>query len=475
MTGPAPRRVGPRLVDRVAGKIRQDIMARDWPVGEIIGTEPELVERYGVSRAVVREAVRLVEYLGMARMKQGAGGGLLVTTPDETAVSTAAMVYFAYAGVGAGETLQARAIIEQRAAELAARVATAEQRAQLADQLEQHTGDDLPWTEVHGLVAGLSANPALELLTRILVRVTDWYAEAGRRTEAQQRRERRAAAAAHREIVEAVCAGDPAGAGRAAHAHVERIAEFLASRRGRRPMTFGDMSSGKPVAKLASQIAAEILTDVIDRGWPIDAHIGSEVVLAERYDVSRAVVREAIRLLEFHQVVRTRRGPGGGLFVAVPSVDAVADALAIHLDFEGVDTTHLFEARSAMELATVARLAASPDAEAVAQLRDALAAHRAVEGRAGRQIHGWHGQLAELAGNRAVWLFQLALMRLTETRGVQPDAAMREWVDREHVEIIDAIGAGEAERAQVLMRDHLEEIRPVVRPRNAPEQVAAHP
>jgi DNA-binding FadR family transcriptional regulator len=227
------------------------------------------------------------------------------------------------------------------------------------------------------------------------------------------------------------------------------------------------MSSGTPVAKLASVTAAEILTDVINRGWPVDQHIGSEVVLAEQYDVSRSVVREAVRLLEFHQVVRTRRGPGGGLFVAVPTADAVAESLAIHLDFEGVDTTQLFEVRSAMELATIERLAASPDAAAIAELRDALAAHRTVEGRAGLQIHGWHGQLAELAGNRAVWLFQLALMRLTETRGVQPDAAMREWVDREHVEIIDAIGAGDGPRARVLMRDHLEGIRPVVRPRNA--------
>ncbi|WP_214402228.1 FadR/GntR family transcriptional regulator [Pseudonocardia lacus] len=468
-------------MDRVASKIRLDIMASGWPVGEIIGTEPELVERYGVSRAVVREAIRLVEYLGVARMKQGAGGGLLVTAPDETAVSTAAMVYFAYAGVGPDEVLEARGIVEQRAAELAARVATPEQRAGLAALLAANTAtgrataDAPPWTEVHGLVAGLSANPALELLTRILVRVTDWYSASGRRSDAQQRRERRAAAAAHRRIVGAVCAGDEVAAGRAAREHVHQIGAYLTSRRGRRPMTFEDMSSGKSVAKLASVIAAEILTDVVTQDWPVDQHIGSEVVLAEQYDVSRSVVREAVRLLEFHQVVRTRRGPGGGLFVARPTADAVADSLAIHLDFEGVDTTQLFEVRSAMELATVERLAAAADAATIAQLRDALAAHRLVEGRAGRQIHGWHGQLAEAAGNRAVWLFLLALMRLTETRGVQPDAAMREWVDREHVEIIDAIGAGDGARARVLMRDHLEGIRPVVRPRNTAAGVATGP
>ncbi|WP_433502777.1 FadR/GntR family transcriptional regulator [Pseudonocardia halophobica] len=450
----------------MARRIRLDIMERGWPVGEIIGTETELVLRHGVSRAVVREAIRLLEYLGVARMKAGSGGGLMVTAPDETAVGTAAMVYFAYAQVGVAEMLEARTIIERRAAELAARHAKPAEHEALAAGLAEHSAEegDEPWTDLHGRLASLSANPALELLTRILVQVTSWYSASERRSHAQIRRERRAAESSHRRIVDAVGAGDPQLAGREMADHLDRVTGYLTTRKVRRTPTFGDMSSGKPAAKLASVIAAEILTDIIDQGWPVDRHVGSELILADRYDASRAVVREAVRLLEFHQVVRTRRGPGGGLFVAVPSADAVAESLAIHLDYEGVDTAHLFEVRAALELAIVDRLARSADRAVVAGLRAALEAHRQVEGRAGRAIHGWHGQLAEAAGNRAIWLFQLALMRLTETRGVQPDPAMRRWVDREHTEIIDAIEAGDATAAQTLMRDHLEQVRPVVRP-----------
>ena len=118
------RRDKVKRAEQVASVIRADIMARGWPVGEVLGAEPELIDRYGVSRAVLREAVRIVEFLGVARMRQGPGGGLVVTAPDATAVTTAALVYFAFDQVKLEEVLGARRIIEETAVELAATRAT---------------------------------------------------------------------------------------------------------------------------------------------------------------------------------------------------------------------------------------------------------------------------------------------------------------------------------------------------------------
>lgn len=50
--------------------------------------------------------------------------------------------------------------------------------------------------------------------------------------------------------------------------------------------------------KGACRIARLVEEDLIARGWPQDASLGSEVELAERYGVGRAVVREAVRILE---------------------------------------------------------------------------------------------------------------------------------------------------------------------------------
>ena len=44
------------------------------------------------------------------------------------------------------------------------------------------------------------------------------------------------------------------------------------------------------------------LRDVLDRGWPVGTGLGSEAELIEQHGVSRSVVREAVRILEHHQV-----------------------------------------------------------------------------------------------------------------------------------------------------------------------------
>ena len=98
------------------------------------------MERYGVSRAVLREAVRIVEYLGVARMRQGPGGGLVVAAPNATAVTSAALVYFAYDRVKLEEVLGARRIVEEMAVELAATRATDAQLDHLRSWLAAANG-----------------------------------------------------------------------------------------------------------------------------------------------------------------------------------------------------------------------------------------------------------------------------------------------------------------------------------------------
>ena len=69
---------------------------------------------------------------------------------------------------------------------------------------------------------------------------------------------------------------------------------------------------------LAAEIARGIEAEVIATGWPVGAALGSEASLQRHYGVSRSVLREAVRLVEHHQVARMRRGPGGGLIVTEP-------------------------------------------------------------------------------------------------------------------------------------------------------------
>jgi DNA-binding FadR family transcriptional regulator len=304
------RRDKVKRAEQVAAVIRADIVANGWPVGRVLGAEPELMERYGVSRAVLREAVRIVEYLGVARMRQGPGGGLVVAAPNATAVTSAALVYFAYDRVKLEEVLGARRIIEEMAVELAATQATDAQLEHLRSSLAAANGratERVEVWELHDVVAGLTGNPGIVLFVKIISRITALYGASGRRSAAKRRQERAATMTAHDRIVDAICARDATRARLAMRTHLEEIEGFLLSRRGRPPVTIGDPNRDFPGTKLGGQIAMHILTDIVDRGWPVGELLGSEAKLMAQHEASRAVIREAIRLLEFHQVVTTRR------------------------------------------------------------------------------------------------------------------------------------------------------------------------
>ncbi|MBV9842144.1 MAG: GntR family transcriptional regulator [Sphingomonadaceae bacterium] len=86
----APRRKI-KLAEKVAGEIMDDIRARGWPIGTLLGTELELIGRFKASRATLGEAIRQVEAQGAAQMQRGPRGGLIVAAPArETIVRTIA-------------------------------------------------------------------------------------------------------------------------------------------------------------------------------------------------------------------------------------------------------------------------------------------------------------------------------------------------------------------------------------------------
>ena len=67
-----------------------------------------------------------------------------------------------------------------------------------------------------------------------------------------------------------------------------------------------------------------------------------------------------------------RRGPGGGLFVAEPGVEAVTEAVALQIDRLGIGPEHLREVRAAVELVVLDLVMARLDDAGVARLEAAL-------------------------------------------------------------------------------------------------------
>ena len=430
-------------------------------MGRVVGSEAELRERYGVSRAVFREAVRIVEHQGVARMRRGPGGGLVVDAPDASAVIEAVVVYLFFVDARLDEVFEARTVLEEAAAELATTRLDEDAIAALRHLSEQEhalTMDDP--RRLHSMLASLSRSPVLELFVEILNRVTVLYLSDPAVIKPPVRR---ASGDAHLKILEAVLAGNAGLARHRMRRHLDSEAEYLRAHRGsRQSLDPDDAASVSDGTKRAEEISRVLFAEVVARGWPVGESLGSEAELMERFHASRAAFREAVRLLEHHQIAEMRRGRGGGLFVVEPGISAIADAAAIYLERRGIDAAHLAETRLLVEVA-VAELAAQrvgPDSSR--RLRSVLDAEAGAEGASfSDAAHDLHVVLAAVTGNRVLELFVRVLARLTklhQTSASHDGAAAREVPDnvmRAHRAIVEAVVAGDGQLARNRQSRHL--------------------
>ncbi|CAM4121313.1 FadR family transcriptional regulator [Paenibacillus alkaliterrae] len=69
------------LVDQVYLQIEKMIQSGKWKIGERIPSETELIEKFGISRNTLREAIRAMVHVGMLETKQG--DGTFVTASSE--------------------------------------------------------------------------------------------------------------------------------------------------------------------------------------------------------------------------------------------------------------------------------------------------------------------------------------------------------------------------------------------------------
>ena len=121
--------------------------------------------------------------------------------------------------------------------------------------------------------------------------------------------------------------------------------------------------------KLGEQVARRIEDRILAEGWPVGHRLGSEADLAAAAGVGRWTFREAQRLLEHSGLVVSRRGAGGGLFVAAPMLDVVANGLSNYLEFVRADPSELIGIYDALRALALNRAACRLDGDAREPLR----------------------------------------------------------------------------------------------------------
>lgn len=487
-----------KRASKIARQIEADIVRRGWAIGESLGSEHALQQRFRVSRSVLREAVRLVEHHQVARMRRGPNGGLLICEPDAAPATRAVVIYLEYLGTTLGDLLNARLVLEPLAASLAAeRIDEAgidRLRAVLRAEEHRKPGLPAPRDEFHIALAERSKNPVLQLFIDVLMRLTARYARQSRTDSADEAVEAiDQMHTDHSEIVAAVTAGDSARAKTLSERHVEAVTAWLQDHqpgddaghdgpprgrgsragRAREPRPVRRLNLEAPRGKLAEVLAATVADDIAASGWQVGSVFGTETALLERYRVSRAVLREAVRLLEYHAIAHMRRGPGGGLVVAKPQAQASIDTIALYLQYRKPSREDLRCVRDAIEIDNVAKVVKRrTESEVAAFLAGHRATHRlAVDEnpqqtaddvrKAAVEEFRFHVGLAQLAGNAPLDLFLRIIVELFRRHWSSTGQALPTWgdvvaVEHAHLRILEAIAAGDDSLARYRVRRHLD-------------------
>jgi DNA-binding FadR family transcriptional regulator len=198
-----------RAAIRVARKLVGEIRRRRLRPGTKLVAEHRMVEKLGVARATVREALRFLELQGALRIKAGPGGGPVVSVPGADHLASVLSLHLQFAGASFQSVVDARRSIYPVLAAEAAERANREDVLTLQESVARmHAGvqdGELFNAEARrfmSLLATASGNRVLALLVDALHRMSEG-------TGVWPERQRRSALRSYEKTVEAIERAEP--------------------------------------------------------------------------------------------------------------------------------------------------------------------------------------------------------------------------------------------------------------------------
>lgn len=229
--------IKPKLLSsQVVDRLEELVLDGEIRSGSSIPSESELVEQFGVSRVVIREAIRTLAARGLIEVRQGRRptvNGLNATMPGD---------FFRVAlrqdGNALLELIDVRWALEVHIARLAAMEATkldVEAMQETIDAMvyksraatDDPEGFDDADAEFHQRLAGASGNRFMHLLAEALKEPLRASRTASRRGRFARGLDDRAPIEAHTRILDRVKAKDPEGAAKEMQQHLEESKEDL--------------------------------------------------------------------------------------------------------------------------------------------------------------------------------------------------------------------------------------------------------
>jgi DNA-binding GntR family transcriptional regulator len=327
----------------LADKLASAVQAAEAVPGTVFASENELRETHCAGRSVFRQAVRILEERGIAYMRRGVGGGLVVAEPNaafaaralsiliESRMTSVRQIGVLAATLDAHVFLRGAPKLDLETCQGLRRLSRRLDRLSNADFLRQGAQRQL-----RAAVRSACGEPAVVLLDRAsseltidLIPYSVIVAAEGNRGDFWRLTQT---------MVEALIAGDAAALFECRRLQQDIFAASYPSWEAieRDPSLapkFDDPARPgfEATVNQAERLAREILREIRRLDWTPDARIGGGAELMERYGASGGIVRQAVRMLQEHAAVRVERGRNGGLFVGALDSSAILERAAAFL------------------------------------------------------------------------------------------------------------------------------------------------
>lgn len=218
----------------------------------------------------------------------------------------------------------------------------------------------------------------------------------------------------------------------------------------------------KRVRKAYEQVYDQLRELIVRGELKQGERLPGEIVLARQFGVSRGTVREALRALAAHNLVRTAKGATGGTFVTLPTVDHISGFLRANIALlsEANDVTleEFLEVRRLLEVFAARQCALRRTDDDIERLRESVVQPNGL-GVEEQFLHNrdFHGALLDGAGNTLLRIAAQPIFSILQTNlsreAVSAEFAQR--VDSDHRAILQAIERGDGDAAATEMDGHL--------------------
>lgn len=214
---------------------------------------------------------------------------------------------------------------------------------------------------------------------------------------------------------------------------------------------------------LSKQIAQELLGHINTGEWKLNDKLPSERELSQKYNASRNVIRESIKILvEKNLVINI---PGKGNYVSQPTESMVATQLESAINHTSIPIREVIDARELLEISVLNTYITTISEEQIQQLEslyEKMQYYSQNYLQFSKYDKDFHLYLMTCSQNSVLQLFLSTLYNMTYknivTESPNP-ARVIKLAQADHLDIIQAIKAKDTKRLTAALKRHIKPVR----------------